>query len=101
MHASSLGRVVQNLRLRSGLTQQELADLAGLSVAGLRDVEQGRVVRPRVSTLRRLSTALNLSSADSGQLLRMCAGDANDLSDGVWLGVLGAIQLMVKGAVMC
>ncbi|WP_190820413.1 helix-turn-helix domain-containing protein [Saccharopolyspora pogona] len=43
---SKLGRLVSGFRKRAGLTQLQVAEQAGLSAAGLRDVEQGRVVRP-------------------------------------------------------
>lgn len=35
-------RRLQELRKESGLTQAELADKAGMSIGGLRDLEQGR-----------------------------------------------------------
>ncbi|WP_460962826.1 helix-turn-helix domain-containing protein [Parasphingorhabdus pacifica] len=37
-----LGGSIRKLRLRKGPAQQEFAELAGLSVSGLRDLEQGR-----------------------------------------------------------
>lgn len=54
--------IVTNLkRLRSvgGLTQQELADRAGLSRAGYRNIETGRTI-PRSSTLEALAEALDV-----------------------------------------
>ncbi|MFY1676227.1 helix-turn-helix domain-containing protein [Streptomyces sp. WMMC905] len=41
--------------MRGGLTQQQLADFAALSVRTIRDLEHGRVERPRQDTLRLLA----------------------------------------------
>lgn len=54
------GVLLRELRHRSGLTQKELADLAGLSVRAVRDLEHGRVSRPRKETVRLLAEALRL-----------------------------------------
>lgn len=92
-----LGDVLRGYRRRAGLTQQEAADLAGLSVAGLRDVEQGRVVSPRPQTLRRLAVALGLTQGETEELLQL--GQASrDRADAVWIGVLGPLLVRVDGA---
>lgn len=61
--------LVREFRRRAALTQQQAADLAGLSVAVVRDLEQGRVAAPRPTTLRRLAEALRLSRTDAERLL--------------------------------
>lgn len=91
-----LGRQLQELRRRAGLTQQETADLAGLSVAGLRDVEQGRVVRPRAQTVRRLGVALGLSAPQIQQLLQLTRTGPAPVAS-VWIGVLGPLVAQVDG----
>lgn len=91
----SLGGLVRGFRMRAGLTQQKVADLAGLSVAGLRDVEQGRVTRPRVSTLRRLAGAFRLSAVETEELMR--AGVGGSVTGGLWIGVLGPLRVTVEG----
>ncbi|MFG3712505.1 BTAD domain-containing putative transcriptional regulator [Micromonospora sp. NPDC047730] len=45
-------------RLRAGLTQEELARRAGISVRAVRDIEQGRVRTPRPESLRRIAEAV-------------------------------------------
>ena len=57
---SELGRLVRARRQGAGLTQQALASLVGVSVATVRDLEQGRTRRPRRVLLDRLSVALDL-----------------------------------------
>jgi DNA-binding SARP family transcriptional activator len=85
------------LRRDAGLTQRQAADLAGLSVGSLRDLEQGRITAPRSATLRRLAEALRLSAVDTDALLRRSQpGQFPD--DGLWLQVLGPVTLQVDGA---
>ncbi|MEY9872686.1 transcriptional regulator with XRE-family HTH domain [Streptacidiphilus sp. MAP12-33] len=56
----NFGGLLRELRSQAGLTQQELADLAALSVRALRDLEVGRVRQPRRDTVRLLAAALRL-----------------------------------------
>jgi len=55
-----IGAFVRARRQAAGLTQQQLADRAGVSVASVRDLEQGRVGRPRSAPASRLADALRL-----------------------------------------
>ncbi|WP_327373666.1 helix-turn-helix domain-containing protein [Streptomyces sp. NBC_01216] len=54
------GELLRIRRERVGLTQQVLADHATLSVRAIRDMESGRVQRPRQETVRLLADALRL-----------------------------------------
>src|SRR5262250_2457343 len=56
----SFGAVLRELRLRAGLSQEGLADKAGLSARGLSDLERGARRAPHPSTLSRLAEALEL-----------------------------------------
>jgi tetratricopeptide (TPR) repeat protein/transcriptional regulator with XRE-family HTH domain len=44
----------------AGLTQEELAERAGLSVRNISNIERGRITRPRTDSLERLARALDL-----------------------------------------
>jgi len=50
-------------RSAAGLTQEELAHASRMSVAAIRDLEQGRRRNPRPASLTRLAKALSLSTA--------------------------------------
>jgi transcriptional regulator with XRE-family HTH domain len=50
---------LKRLRSEAGLTQQQLAERSGLSIASLMALEQGRSDNPRLDTLRKLAAALN------------------------------------------
>jgi tetratricopeptide (TPR) repeat protein len=49
---------VRILRVRAGLTQEQLAELSGLSVRAISDIERGTTVRPRRSSIALLEAAL-------------------------------------------
>ena len=57
-----LGRKIRDLRLRRGLTVQQLAAASGLSKGFISQVENGRT-SPSLATLRDLATALMTSVA--------------------------------------
>jgi len=64
----SLGRLVRAHRARLGVTQEELAERAGLSERTLRNLEGGRIRRPYPDTIRRLADALELTGPHRDQL---------------------------------
>lgn len=88
-----VGPLVRQFRKRAGLTQQELADLAGFSVASLRDLEQGRVTQPRANTLRRLAEALELPPQETDYLVHNPASNAPHY--GLRVEVLGPLRLRI------
>jgi tetratricopeptide (TPR) repeat protein/transcriptional regulator with XRE-family HTH domain len=55
------GRLLCSLRLKAGLTQEELAERSGVSVRALSDIERGRTTRPYRDSVGRLADALRLS----------------------------------------
>ena len=69
MVSSGPGGLLRGHRRRMGLSQAELAGRAGLSVRALRDLENGRVTRPQVATVRRLAAALSLSGEEHAALV--------------------------------
>jgi predicted ATPase/DNA-binding XRE family transcriptional regulator len=60
---------LRRLREAAGLTQEELAERAGLSLRGLSDLERGKRRRPYPHTVRSLADALELSEDDRASLL--------------------------------
>ena len=52
-----IGDRLKNLRIRRALTQQELADRAGISTNALNRIELNKA-EPHMSTLRKLAQAL-------------------------------------------
>ncbi|MGK5682263.1 helix-turn-helix domain-containing protein [Actinoplanes sp. URMC 104] len=62
--AASIGERLRQLRSERGLTQQELARLAGVSVDLIKRLEQGRRESARLSSLAALADALDVPLAE-------------------------------------
>jgi len=61
---------VRRLRLRAGLSQEALAEKAGVSVATIGAIEEGQRRRPHPHTLRALADSLGLSETERTELFR-------------------------------
>src|SRR5215204_2165021 len=68
-HDASFGTRLRRLREAAGLTQEELAERAGLSAKGISDLERGERRRPYPHTVRSLADALKLSGDERASLL--------------------------------
>jgi len=66
---SSFAALLRQHRQALGLTQEELAERAGLSARAISDLERGLKQAPRPSTVRLLAAGLELGSADAAELL--------------------------------
>src|SRR5579871_4315476 len=64
----SVGALIRKHRLAVGLTQEELAERAGISVRGLSDLERGARSAPHRDTVELLAQALGLSTQDRAML---------------------------------
>jgi predicted ATPase/DNA-binding CsgD family transcriptional regulator/DNA-binding XRE family transcriptional regulator len=69
MSVSGFGELLRHYRVAVGLTQEELAERAGVSVRGISDLERGARGLPRKETLQLLLDALDLSPADRAALV--------------------------------
>src|SRR5215212_6620310 len=69
MTESDFGGLLRRYRVASGLTQEELAERAGVSARGVSDLERGAHGLPRKDTLRLLLDALDLTATDRATLL--------------------------------
>ena len=58
---TSFSQRVRSLRTAAGLTQQQLATAAGLSVSLVAQIEQGTTGDPKLSTATALADALSVS----------------------------------------
>jgi LuxR family transcriptional regulator, maltose regulon positive regulatory protein len=63
-HAVAFADLLRRYRVAAGLTQEELAERAGLSPKGISDLERGARTHPRRDTIHLLAEALDLSEAD-------------------------------------
>jgi transcriptional regulator with XRE-family HTH domain len=60
--ADRFGELVRGRRVAAGLTQEELAQLSGLGVRTISDIERGRIGRPHRRSLDLLCDALGLAA---------------------------------------
>lgn len=67
--ASELGTLLRRLRRQAGLTQEALAERAGVGVRTVRGLETGERADPRVATVRLLADALRLRPEEREDLL--------------------------------
>ena len=67
--AAAVGETLRRLRLRTGLTQEDLAMRARISARTLRNVESGSLSRPQAASIHRLAAALGVSEAELEELL--------------------------------
>src|SRR5215212_10017778 len=69
MTETGFGELLRHYRIAAGLTQEELAEQAGVSTRGISDLERGARGLPRKDTLQLLLQALDLSPADHAALV--------------------------------
>ena len=81
------------LRLRAGLTQEALAEKAGVSVATVGAIEEGQRRRPYPHTLRALADSLELNAADRAALISASAPAAEEAEDSVLTALQVALPL--------
>jgi tetratricopeptide (TPR) repeat protein/DNA-binding XRE family transcriptional regulator len=62
--STSFGELLRNLRMAAGRTQEELAEISGVSARTISDLERGVAASARRDTVRRLADALSLASQD-------------------------------------
>ncbi|MGW7352430.1 helix-turn-helix domain-containing protein [Streptomyces sp. NPDC054784] len=59
------------IRMRSGITQQQLADLSTVSSRAIRNLEKGHVRNPRKETVKLLADALRMDGVTRNHLLKL------------------------------
>lgn len=73
--AGSVGALIVAHREARGLTQEDLANRAGLSVRAISDIERGRTRSPHGRTIRLLAMALELSQPELRRFLDLRRDD--------------------------
>lgn len=70
----AFGDLLKRFRLQVGLSQEALAERAGLSPRGVSDLERGILMNPRPATVRLLADALGLSEGERASFLAAAQG---------------------------
>jgi predicted ATPase/transcriptional regulator with XRE-family HTH domain/Tfp pilus assembly protein PilF len=66
---AGFGTLLRRHRVAAGLTQEALAERAGVSARGVQDLERGVHATPRADTVRMLADALQLAGEDRADLI--------------------------------
>jgi transcriptional regulator with XRE-family HTH domain len=69
--SSAFSRLLKRLRAAADLTQEELAERAGVSTRLISDLERGVVQRPRRDTVQMLADGLRLAGAERGTFVAL------------------------------
>jgi tetratricopeptide (TPR) repeat protein/transcriptional regulator with XRE-family HTH domain len=72
----SFAQLLRRLRIRAGMTQEELAEAARLSVRSVSDLERGINLTARRDTARLLADALNLAGSERAEFEQTARGGA-------------------------
>src|SRR5262245_10459364 len=75
-----VGRLLAGLRVDRGLTQEALAERAGMSVRATRDLARGHVERPRPTSIALLADALALTDTERAAV-EVAASDPDGRAD--------------------
>jgi tetratricopeptide (TPR) repeat protein/transcriptional regulator with XRE-family HTH domain len=90
---SAFGDQLRRYRRAAGLTQEELAARAGLSVRAVADMERGRTARPYRRSVALLSEALGLSATDAARFRRSSRASVSSGGSAGGYGPAGQDQL--------
>lgn len=96
-HEGMFGPRLRQLRESRSLTQGALARAAGVSVASIRDLEQGRTRRPRAASLRALAEALDLSAEETARFAEAITPAREADGAAVSIAVLGPTVVVRDG----
>ncbi len=69
MNSKSIGKIIYTHRKKSGLTQKQLADIAGLGKTVVYDIEKGKET-VRLNTLLKILSALNIKIKFDSPLIK-------------------------------
>ncbi|MGV2640138.1 helix-turn-helix domain-containing protein (plasmid) [Clostridium perfringens] len=80
-----LGNNIRKLRILNNLTLQELSKLSGVGVSTISEIEVGKILNPRTTTLNKIAKSLNvdinvlLGKDDNINKMFECLDDPNIL----------------------
>jgi transcriptional regulator with XRE-family HTH domain len=81
VNSSGFAAVARRYRLAAGLTQEQLAERASMSLRAVGDIERGRTTRPYRRSAQLLGTAFGLSDAELDGFVRSARPLLPDLPD--------------------
>ena len=79
---ATLADALRSRRQAAALSQERLAELSGVSVRTIRNIEGGRVRAPRLASVGALAEALGIGGAERGQFIALAVDHDDDLGRG-------------------
>jgi len=73
---SAFGQLLRHLRTSADITQEELAERAGVSARLVSDLERGAILRPRRDTVQMLADGLRLADVERDSFAEVARGRA-------------------------
>ena len=92
----AFGTLLASYRRAAGLTQEALAERAGLSVRGISDLERGQRQAPQAHTVRALAAALRLEAPERAAFAAAARPAIDELAKAWAPGVLEAVSKYMK-----
>src|SRR5688572_7321780 len=77
----AFGHQLKRLRLAGDLTQEELAERAGVSARLISDLERGAILRPRRDTVQMLADGLRLPEDERAEFAEIARGRSPESAD--------------------
>ncbi len=97
--ASQFGSLLRQWRQRAGLSQEALAQRAGVGIRTVRGLETGERTDPRMGTVRSLADALKLTGAERAELFAAAGRDEPPVVEPVRFDPLAEAAETLKVAV--
>lgn len=97
--ASQFGSLLRQWRQRAGLSQEALAQRAGVGIRTVRGLETGERTDPRMGTVRSLADALKLTGAERAELFAAAGRDEPPVAEPVRFDPLAEAAETLKVAV--
>lgn len=88
------GQLIRELRLKKGMTQEELAEKAYTSVRTIQRIENG-TVEPRAHTLQAIASALEMDYEEFMNPDKATSGDGDLNTNSIWLPLLHLSGLFI------
>jgi len=83
----TIGTLIKELRLKKGMTQEELASVTDISVRTIQRIEKGEV-DPRSHTIQSIASALGVEYDELANFDKYDSDDTTSSHDSIWIPII-------------